>query len=371
MKKGVDENMKMLTKMSGLFAVVLVLSLVLAACGGGNNSGGQQASSGGSGGGTSQGQSANQSQGSDAQDDKVYTINISYENNPGEPVDLAVQEWKRLAEEKSGGRLILETYPSSQLGSKVDVIEQMMTGANVIAIADASFLMDYVPDLGIVSGPYLTENYDQLFKLTQSDWFKEQEAKLQEKGLHIVTTKWIYGTRHMVVNKPVTKPEDFKGMKIRVPNNQLFIKTIEGMGGTPTPMPWGDVYPALSQGVVDGAENPLPVLYGSKMHEQAKYVALTEHIQMISQWIAGQQFIESLPDDIVAILKETGDLAGDVMNEMVMSADAETIEKLKEAGVTVNEVDVAAFRAAVEGIYSEFPEWTPGLFDKIQEIIRQ
>lgn len=335
-------------RMAGCLVIALLFPMVLAACGGnGADSSGQ------------------------GNDSKVYTVKIAYENNPGEPLDVAAREWKKLAEEKSGGRLKLELYPSSQLGSKMDVIEQMKSGSNVITHADASFLMDYVPDFGILSAPYLTENYDQLLKLTKSDWFKDMEKQLQAKGLHIVTTNWIYGTRHLITNKQVTKPEDLQGMKIRVPNNQLFIKTMEEMGATPTPMPLGEVYTALSQGVVDGAENPLPVIVGSKTYEQAKYLALTGHIHMISQWIAGQQFIESLPEDIRNILKETADQAGEYMNKLVADADKDAINEMKAAGVKVNEVDQQAFREAVKDIYNQFPEWSPGLYDKIQQILQQ
>lgn len=343
--------------LSGLIAVMMIFSFVLAACGGDKKAGTGNTDTG----------SANDKGG----DDKVYTIKVSYENNPDEPVDLAAKHWKNIVEEKSNGRLKLELYPSSQLGSKVDVIEQMKKGSNVIALADASFLMDYVPDIGILSAPYLTDNYDQLFTLTRSDWFKELSTQLQDKGLHILTSNWIYGTRHTLVDREVTKPEDFKGLKIRVPNNKLFISTIELMGATPTPMPLGDVYPALSQGIVNGVENPLPVLYGAKLHEQVKYLSLTGHTLLIAQWIGGQKFIETLPEDLLAILKETGDEAGVFGNEIVQKAEQETVGQMKEAGLTVSEVDQAAFREAVKDIYNQFTEWTPGLYDTVQNILKE
>ena len=330
----------------------MALSVALTACGGGNSE--KPASSA-----------------EPAAEGKEYTVKIAYENQPGEPIDLAVQEWKRLAEEKTNGKLKVELYPSSQLGSKSDVIEQMKMGANVITIADGAFFMDYVPDFGILYAPYLTDSYEQMFKLIDSEFFKGLETELQGKGLHIVTAKWVYGDRHLITNKPVTTPEDLKGLKVRVPNIPLMIQAMETMGATPTPMPLGEVYPALAQGVINGMENPLPVIVGSKSYESAKHIALTGHIQNVSQWVAGQSFIETLPEDILKALKEAGDEAGVFGAQKVAEADAKALEEMKAAGVTVTEVDKALFKEAVKPMYNNVKEWSPGLYDKVQEIIKQ
>ncbi|MBT2699961.1 C4-dicarboxylate TRAP transporter substrate-binding protein [Bacillus sp. ISL-40] len=301
----------------------------------------------------------------------VYTVKIGYENQPGEPLDLAAQEWKRLAEEKSKGKIKVELYPSSQLGSKQDVIEQMKTGANIIHIADASFLMDYVPDIGVLSAPYLTDSYEDLFKVTDSDWFKGLEKDLQKEGIHIVTTKWIYGDRQLITTKPVKEPKDLKGLKVRVPSNPLAIKIMEKMGATATPLPLGEVYPSIAQGVIDGMENPLPVILGSKVYEKAKFLSLTAHTNMIIQWIAGQSYMESLPDDVAKVLKETGDESGKFMEKKVKESEVSVLKDLKDAGVEIVEPDKAAFKEATKAVYKEMDEWSPGLYDKIQKIIKE
>ncbi|WP_254118888.1 C4-dicarboxylate TRAP transporter substrate-binding protein [Bacillus sp. FJAT-29790] len=297
----------------------------------------------------------------------VYTVKIGYENQPGEPLDLAANEWKKLAEEKSNGKIKIELYPSSQLGSKQDAIEQMRAGANIIYIADASFLMDFVPDIGILSAPYLTDDYDSLFKLTDSDWFKGLEKDLQDKGIHIVTTKWVYGDRHLITDKEVKTPEDLKGLKVRVPNNPLQIKIIEKMGATATPLPLGEVYPAIAQGVINGMENPLPVIYGSKVYENAKYLALTAHTNMIIQWISGQSYMEKLPEDIVKVLKETGDETGKFMAEKVKESEKNVLKDLEGSGVKITEVDKELFKEAIKSLYKEMDNWSPGLYDEVQK----
>ena len=304
-------------------------------------------------------------------DDHVIYIKVAYGNQPGEPVDLAAKEWARLVRGRSGGRVVLQLFPSNQLGSQKDVTEQAMMGGNVLQITDPAFLMDLVPDMGILAGPFLCDSYDELLYLIETDWWKQLEKKLRQRGLRIVAGNWLYGTRHTLASKPVYKPEDFRGMKIRCPNADMMIRAIEGMGATPAPMALSDLYPALAQGVVDGAENPLPVLYGAKLHEQVKYCSMTGHILILSQFVGGERFFASLPQDVQDLLAETGREAGLTMNELIVRAEAETVGQLEAEGVTFNQVDKAAFRRASRTVYDSFPRWTPGLYEHVVGLIEQ
>ncbi|WP_100407497.1 C4-dicarboxylate TRAP transporter substrate-binding protein [Bacillus solitudinis] len=301
--------------------------------------------------------------------EEVYSINIAYGNQPGEPIDEAAKKWKELAEERSEGRLELKLYPSSQLGSEKDVVEQAIMGSNVVILTGYDFLMDYVPDLGIFTAPYLTDDFDDLFYLTTTDWFKELEVELEGNGLDIVTTKTIYGKRHLMTTKEVKTPEDLKGLKIRVPNNNMYINVFEALGASPTPMPLADLYTSLQQGMVDGAENPLPVLQGSKTNEVAKYLALTEHTKIISPWIAGTEFLNELPEDLVTILKETGDEATEYGSEISEELSEQILADFEAEGITINEVDLEPFKEKAQSVYDAFPNWTPGLHDKVQELL--
>ena len=298
-------------------------------------------------------------------------VKIAYGNQPGEPVDLAVNRWARLARQRSGGRVVLQPFPSNQLGSQKDVTEQAMMGGNVFHITDGSFLMDVVPDMGILAGPFLCDSHDELLHLTGTAWWKELEKELRLRGLRVVANNWFYGTRHTLAKKPAYTPQDFRGVKIRCPNADMMIRAIEGMGATPAPMAFGDLYPALAQGVVDGAENPLPVLYGARLHEQAKCCSLTGHIVMLSQFVGGERYLSSLPEDVQQLIAETGREAGLYMNELIVKAEAETVDKLEAEGVTFNQVDKAAFRRAARGVYDRFPLWTPGLYDHVQRLLEE
>ncbi|WP_420024371.1 C4-dicarboxylate TRAP transporter substrate-binding protein (plasmid) [Cereibacter azotoformans] len=298
-------------------------------------------------------------------------VRVAYENNPGEPTDLVMNRWAELVAEASDGNVALELYPSSQLGAKQDVIEQGLLGVNVITIADVGFLTDYDPDLGILFGPYLTDSPEQLFKIYESDWFKEKEAALREKGVHIVISNYLYGTRQLLAKKKVETPDDLAGMKVRVPNNIMQIKALELMGATPTPMPLGDVYPALTQGVIDGVENPLPVLYGGKFHEQAKELSMISYLTNTSLWLGGEAYFSSLDPEVVTMLHETGHQAGLYSQELAAQEEGKMIEAMKAAGVTVTEPDVEAFREKTKAFYTMFPEWSEGLYEQIQAALAQ
>jgi tripartite ATP-independent transporter DctP family solute receptor len=295
-------------------------------------------------------------------------LKVAYENHPGEVLDREAHYWADLVEKRSEGKVKLELYPSSQLGTKQEVFEQALLGANVCMFGDPSFLGEYVPDFAILSGPYFAE-WDKLFKLIHTDWFKGLEKKLAAKGLAGLSFNWMYGSRSLVANKPILKPEDMKGMKIRVPGTKIQIEAFKAFGATPTPMPLGEVYPAMTQKVIDGAENPLNVLYGQKLYEPTKNLMLIEYLNMIVTWVVGQSYLDKLPPDVVALLKETCEEAGEYSKKLVPEEDAKLIAKMESEGVKVFKVDTGPFREAAKKTYDQFPEWTPNLYNDVQKII--
>lgn len=335
--------------------VPVALGAALASCGGSS-----PAPSGGGSGGGGEG--------------KPITLQAGYENNPGEPIDQAMKKWAELLAEKSGGNMKMDVYPSSQLGSKKDLIDQMTAGSAVITLADGAFYADMgVPDFGIVFGPYLFDNWDQAWKLTKSDWYAEQSADLETHGVKILTSNWKYGERHTLVDRSITSVDGLHGLKIRVPNNLIQIKGFEVLGATPTPMPLGEVYTSLQQGTINGLENPLPVLYNGKFQEVAKYLILSGHVLNFTTWITGTATFNALTDQQQQWLTETGDEAGIFNNDLQDQSFDETLEKMKSEGVTVLDLDIDEFRKKAQAFY-ELPEitknWTPGLHETVRAAMK-
>jgi tripartite ATP-independent transporter DctP family solute receptor len=304
---------------------------------------------------------------------KHVIIRLTYENNPNEPIDQGAHKWAELVKKRSNGTIEIQIFPSSQLGSKLDLVEQMKLGANIITISDGSYLMDYVPDMGIVMAPYLLNNFNQMFKLTKSDWWKEQSALLEKKGLKIVSNNWIYGDRHLLTKKPVYSPNDLKGMKIRVPNNQISVKMFNLMGAASTPMALADVYTALQQGVCDGVENPLPVLYANKFQEICKNLTLTAHQKNFSVFITGTKFFNALSNQQKRTIMESGDEAALFSNKRLEVQTARMISEFKKSGCKIIKVNTSKFSKKVLPLYEEYEtsgKWTPGLYKKIQSIVK-
>ena len=134
----------------------------------------------------------------------VVTINVGYENATTEPAAKAVEKWKALVEEKSGGSIVLELFPNSALGKKTDLIDQMIMGENVITVADGAFLADYgVPDFGIFYAPFMFDTWEEEWAVIDSDWYAGLCDQLAEKGgLRVLSSNWIYGSRDIMSIKP-------------------------------------------------------------------------------------------------------------------------------------------------------------------------
>lgn len=304
----------------------------------------------------------------------TIVLRVGYENHPGEPFDLGCQKWKELLEQRSNGTMKIELYPSSQLGSKDDIMDQMVAGEPVSTLTDGAFYYDRgVKDMGIVFGPFLFSSWEEAFKLNASPWYKEQAKKLEEVAhIKIISTDWRYGARHTLTTKPVNKLEDLHGLKVRVPTNQIQVKGFEVLGATPTPMALGEVYTSIQQGTIDGVENPLAVLYNGKFHEVAKYLLLDGHVYNVTNLVVGVDFYNSLTPEQQKLLSETCDEAGRYQNELQEQIEKEILAKFKEEGVTIT-TPSAEFRQdlvnASKKFYTlpEFSDWSDNLYETVKQ----
>ena len=298
-------------------------------------------------------------------------LQVGFENSLSEPIGKGLQKWQELLAERNVG-LTLELFPDSQLGNKTDLIDQMLLGEPIMTLADGAFFADYgVKDMGIVFGPFLFDNWDECWKLIESDWWKTQCDQLQSMGIKMVAANWAYGARHTLTTKPVNTVDDLKGLQIRVPTNQIQTKGFEVLGATPVGMSLGDVYTALQQGTIDGGENPLSTLYGRKHHEVAKYLILDGHVLNFTNWVCSDLWFSSLTPEQQQALLETGHEAGVFNNEEQAKADEYYLGLMKDEGVTVvepTEEVLEGFRAKARAFYdlgSTFG-WSDGLYETVE-----
>jgi len=303
------------------------------------------------------------------------TVQVGYENAPGSSVDLAMKEWQRLLAEKSGGAMAIELFPSSQLGSKDALLDQMLAGMNVVTLADGAYLADRgAPDMGVVFAPYLFGSWDDVWSLLKSPWWAEQTKLIEGKGIHIIMANYIYGERHTNTIKPIRAVGDFAGLKIRVPNNTIQIEGMRVMGCTPTPMALGDVYTSIQTGVIDGMENPLTTILDQKTFEVAKNVTLDGHIKNFSTWLCGAAWYKTLTEQQRQWLTESGEEAAAWNNRNYEKDNAAAVQALKDAGVTIiDNIDIAAFQDKAKAFY-DVPViksmFSPGIYETVTSAIK-
>lgn len=304
---------------------------------------------------------------------KVITLNIAFENSISEPLGIAWTKAQEIIKEKSGGSMAIQIFPDSQLGDKSSLIDSMLIGENVCTLADGAFYSDYgVKDMGILFGPFLFDNWEQCWRLINSDWYKEQSKKLEDKGLKLLTSNFIYGDRHTLTTVAVNNVNDLSGLKIRVPANEIQSIGFDVLGATSTGMALNDVYQALQTKTIDGAENPLGTLYGRKLHEVAKYLILDGHVKNFTTWVCSADWFNSLTQEQQQWLLETAQEAGIYNNEIQVEMDAEYLQKMKDEGVVVVEPSkeiIDGFKDKAKSFYqlgSRFG-WSDGLYERVLE----
>jgi tripartite ATP-independent transporter DctP family solute receptor len=320
-------------------AMAAAMVLSLAACGSSTDSS-SSGSTGTDAAATTEVASADDSAATAAASGDVITINVGYENATTEPAAKAVEKWKELVEEKSGGTIQLELFPNSALGKKTDLIDQMIMGENVITVADGAFLADYgVPDFGIFYAPFMFDSWDEEWAVIDSDWYADLCDQLATTGgIRVLSSNWVYGSRDIMSIKQVTTPSDLKGMKLRVSSNDLSITSFNDLGAASVGMDMGDVYQALQAGTIDAVENPVVSLANRSFQEVAKYVVRDGHILATSMWICGESFYNTLTAEQQQILSECADEAGLYNNELQDDATADALQILEDAGVTITEL---------------------------------
>jgi tripartite ATP-independent transporter DctP family solute receptor len=306
---------------------------------------------------------------------EVMELQIAHDNHPGDPLTVACEYWAEILEERSNGTMVLKTYPSGQLGSKNDLIDQMYAGDPIMVVVNGPYAADRgVADLGIMQAPYLFTNWSQLRKLMDSEWGDSQKEQLRDIGMQVVADNWQYGARHTLTVKPVKTPADLQGMKIRTQGSTIHVEGFRVLGANPTPMTLSEVYTSLQQGVIEGLENPISVLYSGKFHEVAKNLMLDGHIYDLSFIVIGTGVFDSLTAEQQELLIETGLEAGRKQNELAAAADKKFLDQMVAEGVVINDIDVMEFQEAAASFYENSAitsKWSPNLFETVQSIISE
>lgn len=278
------------------------------------------------------------------EEDKKYTLKIGISVGDKDPMYAGLMEFKKNVSEKTDGNVIIEIYPSGQLGNNEDLIEQAKLGANVGVITDSGRLSEFVKGIGVTGVAYVAKDYDEMKKIIETPLFNSYLAQLNDYNLDVLSFNWYQGARHFWTNKKIETPEDLKGLLVRTPGQPAWRESIAALGATPTALPWNEVYPAMQQKVIDAFEAQTPAVYAASLQETVKYVSKTGHFQLMTGIVIGTDWMNKLPENYRKTLKEEAQLAGEYASQKTLGTIEEYENEMKAKGVEFTDINVDLFR---------------------------
>ena len=281
-------------------------------------------------------------------------ISFGHVGEPGSLFQLTAEEFAKRANEKLGDKGKVVVYGSSQLGTDEELLQKLRLGTADMALP-STVMSSVIPEFGLFEMPYLVKDRDHMKKIEEEIVWPVLAKAAEENGYKVLAV-WENGFRNITNNtRPIVKPEDLQGVKLRTPSGEWRVKMFQAYGANPTPMSFSEVFTALQTGVVDGQENPLTQIYSAKFQEVQDYLSMTGHVYTPAYVLVGLNNWNSLPEDVRAVLEETAKETQAFVYENAARLEEELLQKIQdESDIEVNEADKDAFIAASSAIYEEF-----------------
>ncbi|MBX3645517.1 MAG: TRAP transporter substrate-binding protein [Rubrivivax sp.] len=292
-----------------------------------------------------------------AQDIHERVIKFGHLNNPDHTTSTGVKKFAELVAAKSGGKIKVQEYPSSQLGNELQQQSALVGGVQEMLVASTTSLAGVVKEFGLLDFPFLFSNARQADAMVDGPLGKALSARLADKGI-IVLGFFDLGFRNVTNSKrPITKGEDLDGLKLRVIPNPVFIETFKTFKANPVPMPFAELYGALESKAVDGQENPYAVILSSKFYEVNKYVSETNHVYATNPMQISKRFWDKLTPTEQKLLQEAATEAQNYQRVASREVSSKAVAELKAKGMIHNEIsaaEMARMRAAVKPVHEKF-----------------
>ncbi|MEE9501221.1 MAG: TRAP transporter substrate-binding protein [Candidatus Aminicenantaceae bacterium] len=299
--------------------------------------------------------------------EKTYLIKIGQGQTPGEPQIKAMELFKEIVEGKTAGKLRVEVYPNNQLGNQRDVTEGIQLGTIQMA-SISSPMAGFVPESNLFELPFLFENRDHFYAVLDSEIGEGLKPAFARRGFYLLGY-FDVGVRHiMTVNQPIHSFNDMEGLKIRTMENPVHLDALRAFGANPIPMAYGELYTALEQGVIDGAEAANTNYYAKKFFEPAPYWAQVGWIHLVEYVIVSRYFFERLPDEYKQIIEDAAQTIITQERQWYSENDIEFLESLKDEGVQVTYPEREPFREASRKVYQTWADKV-GSMDLINRIL--
>lgn len=301
-------------------------------------------------------------------EENVNSIKLAHSLGVSHPVHEAMVYMADLVAEKSKGKLKIEIYPSSQLGSEKQSLELLQIGSLGMTKVSAAVMENFSPDLKVLGYPYIFKDDAHRFNI--------YDGKIGKKLLSGSEQFWLKGLTYFdagnrsfyTKDTPIESPKDLEGLKLRVMQSPTAIEMVKNFGGSPTPISWAELYTSLQQGVVDGAENNLPSFYTSKHYEVCKYFSKNEHTSIPDILVIGTLTWNKLNEQEKGWLMEAVEEATVLQRKLWEDAEREALTEIEKAGVEVSYPDKSLFEERAKPMLQSLKEKNGHLYELIQEI---
>lgn len=302
----------------------------------------------------------------------TINIKIAHVSQEGVPIDVAMHELGDMLSERSDGRITVSVFPASALGNNTELLEQLQMGTLEMCISSVAFLGAFTDKTKLLDLPYLFVSNEAAEEVLDGSVGDEMFTSLQDSGFHGLA--WLAtGWRHVTANKEIHKPEDMKGLKIRVMENQMHIDHFNALGASAVPMAFSELYTALQNGTMDAEENPFANIDGNRLYEVQKYIVKTGHIYDTSPLLASSTWWNTLSADDQELIEECVSEVLKKERELSAANEAELEETIGNNGtnviITLTDEEREAFREAAQPVYDKYvPQIGQELIDQVEQV---
>jgi len=298
-------------------------------------------------------------------------IRLAHVVNERDGFHIAALKFKELVEARTKGQLAIEIYPNASLGDERTLLEGMQLGTIDMGVITNGPVANFLPRMAAFEMPFLFASAQEAYYVLDGPVGKKLLAELETvnlKGLAYAER----GFRNLTNSKrPVATPDDIKGLKIRVMENPVYIATFKALGVNAVPMAWTECLTALQQGVVDGQENPINVIYAYKLYETQKYLSLTRHTYAPALFVMSLKLYKSLPADRQKILVEAAQSAAEYERKWDADQESSQLQEIAKNGMVITQPNLELFKQAVKPVYDSYRDKFGGLIDEIQAEIKK
>ncbi len=290
----------------------------------------------------------------------TYTLRYNHVLGPNHPYHAAFAAVGPAGFERTNGDLQILVFHSAQLGVEEDIIEQLRQGVPVGQNTDGARLGNYVREFGVFNGPYFVDSYQTVERLVRLPVVQTWTDRLANQyGIRILCFNWVQGYRHFMTNKPIRTPQDLQGLRIRTPPAPVWQESVRALGATPVALPFGEIYSALQQRAIDGAELVYANIPDMSLWEVVRYVNETKHFLLINFQVVGEAWFRRLPANYRNILTEECRRAGQAVSRQIEENEARIKQDIQRRGMTiVSDINLAPFQQAGLAAYQRL-----GIFD--------